>query len=85
MSLQRTSTHRCHFLLLVLLVGAWTTAGCDRGSESEPSTEEVPVIEGVGGLITDWSGDALDMNSDGTVLAAANAELHRQALALLRA
>lgn len=42
-----------------------------------------PVIEGAGGTITDWSGRALDMRSDGRVLAAANAELHAQALAVV--
>lgn len=38
------------------------------------------VIEGAGGIITDWSGRALGMQSAGQVLAAANVELHRQAL-----
>jgi histidinol phosphatase-like enzyme (inositol monophosphatase family) len=42
-----------------------------------------PVIQGAGGLITDWSGRALDMRSDGRVLAAANAMLHAQALAFV--
>ncbi len=43
----------------------------------------VPVIESAGGTISDWSGHDLDMQSDGRVLAAANAELHRQALAAI--
>ncbi len=42
-----------------------------------------PVIEGAGGRITDWSGRALGMGSDGRVLAAGNAALHRQALAVV--
>ena len=29
----------------------------------------VPVIEGAGGVITDWHGKALDLNSDGRVIA----------------
>ena len=42
-----------------------------------------PVVAGAGGRITDWRGDALRLGSDGRVLAAGDAELHRAALALL--
>jgi histidinol phosphatase-like enzyme (inositol monophosphatase family) len=44
----------------------------------------VPVVEGAGGVITDWQGKKLGLQSDGTVLAAATVQLHQQALALLR-
>jgi myo-inositol-1(or 4)-monophosphatase len=40
----------------------------------------VPVVEGAGGRITDWSGRALGGGSDGTVLAAGSAALHALAL-----
>ena len=43
----------------------------------------VPVIAGAGGLITDWHGKPLDMHSDGSVLAAGDAALHRAALNVL--
>jgi inositol-phosphate phosphatase / L-galactose 1-phosphate phosphatase / histidinol-phosphatase len=43
----------------------------------------VPVVEGAGGVITDWRGRALDKASDGTVLAAGDANVHRAALAIL--
>ena len=43
----------------------------------------VPIIEGAGGRITDWNGDALCMNSDGTTLATGDAALHDQAVAIL--
>jgi inositol-phosphate phosphatase/L-galactose 1-phosphate phosphatase/histidinol-phosphatase len=43
----------------------------------------VPVVQAAGGVITDWAGKPLTLHSDGTVLAAANAELHKQALELL--
>ncbi|MCF8531689.1 MAG: histidinol-phosphatase [Reyranella sp.] len=39
----------------------------------------VPVIKGAGGLITDWRGGDLDMASDGSVLAAGDAAVHRAA------
>ncbi len=42
-----------------------------------------PVVEGAGGVITDWSGRSLDLHSSGQVLAAANTDLHRQAAALI--
>ena len=45
----------------------------------------VPVIKGAGGLITDWRGGDLDMNSDGSVLAAGDAAVHRAAMSVLAA
>jgi len=44
----------------------------------------VPVIEAAGGIVTDWHGEKLGLKSNGTVVAAANAELHQALLALLR-
>lgn len=43
----------------------------------------VPVVEGAGGVISDWQGKPLSLASDGHVVAAANAALHEQALARL--
>lgn len=43
----------------------------------------VPVVEGAGGKITDWDGNVLSMDSDGTVLATGDPSLHDQALAIL--
>jgi inositol-phosphate phosphatase/L-galactose 1-phosphate phosphatase/histidinol-phosphatase len=43
----------------------------------------VPVIEGAGGIVTDWQGAPLTLESDGRVVAAGDARVHRQALALL--
>ena len=43
------------------------------------------LIEAAGGVITDWEGRPLGLASDGRVVAAATPELHRAALALLRA
>jgi len=43
----------------------------------------VPVITGAGGLITDWQGKPLDMTSDGSVLAAGDAAVHRAAARIL--
>lgn len=43
----------------------------------------VPVIEGAGGRMTDWHGQPLGKDSDGTVIAAGDAAVHKAALALL--
>jgi inositol-phosphate phosphatase/L-galactose 1-phosphate phosphatase/histidinol-phosphatase len=43
----------------------------------------VPVIEGAGGVITDWQGRALGPGSDGRVVAAGDRRVHAQALGLL--
>ncbi len=44
----------------------------------------VPVVEAAGGIITDWKGGKLGLKSDGTVVAAATEELHRELMALLQ-
>ena len=44
----------------------------------------VPVVEGAGGVICDWEGRPLTRHSDGRVIAAANAALLQQALAILK-
>lgn len=44
----------------------------------------VAVVEGAGGVITDWQGQKLTLESNGRVLAAANETLHAQALEILK-
>jgi inositol-phosphate phosphatase/L-galactose 1-phosphate phosphatase/histidinol-phosphatase len=44
----------------------------------------IPVIEGAGGIVTDWNGAPMTRDSDGHILAAANETCHAAALALLR-
>ena len=43
----------------------------------------VPVVEGAGGVITDWRGAGLDATSRGAIAASANPALHKQLLSLL--
>jgi len=45
----------------------------------------VPVVAGAGGVITDWQGNALDLASDGRVVACGNPALAAEARALLGA
>ena len=44
----------------------------------------IPVIEGAGGIITDWEGIALSPDSDGRIVAAGDRRVHAEALALLK-
>ncbi|HCX88393.1 MAG TPA: histidinol phosphate phosphatase [Gammaproteobacteria bacterium] len=43
----------------------------------------VPVVEGAGGCISDWQGNALTFDSAGEALASANQELHARALEVI--
>jgi len=45
----------------------------------------VPIVEGAGGIATDWQGKPLSLASDGRVLVAGDPDAHREALALLAA
>jgi len=44
----------------------------------------IPVVLGAGGVITTWSGHAIDERFDGTVIACATRALHAEALRFLR-
>jgi inositol-phosphate phosphatase/L-galactose 1-phosphate phosphatase/histidinol-phosphatase len=43
----------------------------------------VPIIEGAGGIISDWSNKPLGIGGDGTVLAAGDKAMHAIALEIL--
>jgi inositol-phosphate phosphatase/L-galactose 1-phosphate phosphatase/histidinol-phosphatase len=43
----------------------------------------VPVVEGAGGVATDWRGGSLDVAADGRILVAGDRRAHEAALALL--
>ena len=44
----------------------------------------VKLIQGSGGIITDWNGSSLTIESDGHVLASASQSIHNQAIQILR-
>ncbi len=66
-----------------MLAGGW----CDLVIESSLYPYDflplVPIVEQAGGVISDWRGDALGLESGGQVIAAATPALHQQALAIL--
>lgn len=43
----------------------------------------IPVVEGAGGIMSDWQGKPLDMNSDGRVLSCANTSLHNELVEMI--
>ena len=44
----------------------------------------VPVVEAAGGMMTNWRGEKLGLDSDGSIVAAATPELHREIMNRLR-
>jgi histidinol phosphatase-like enzyme (inositol monophosphatase family) len=59
-----------------LLASGWIDVVLESGLKLHDYAALAPVIEGAGGVITDWSGRRLDTHSDGRVLAAGDARLH---------
>jgi inositol-phosphate phosphatase/L-galactose 1-phosphate phosphatase/histidinol-phosphatase len=43
----------------------------------------VPIVEGAGGIATDWRGADLDLTSDGRILVAGDRRTHQAALELI--
>ena len=58
---------------------------CEAGLDDHDFCALVPVIEGAGGIMTDWQGKPMDLGSDGRVLAAGSKAVHAAAVATLRA
>ncbi len=67
-----------------LLAAGHVDLVCEVGLQPYDYLPLVAVIEGAGGVITDWSGAPLTMRSDGRVMAAATPDLHAKALDLVR-
>ncbi len=66
------------------LASGWTDIVCEDTMQPYDFAAIVPVIEGAGGVMTDWQGKALNLKSDGTVLASCNQALHELAVAALK-
>ena len=60
-----------------------TDIAADGGLDPFDIFAPAAVIEGAGGVITDWSGNGIDLDWRGLVLAAGDADLHSHALACL--
>lgn len=66
-----------------LLASGYNDMVCEADLKPYDYCALIPVISGAGGMITDWQGNPLTMESNGEVLASANASLHQQAIAKL--
>jgi histidinol phosphatase-like enzyme (inositol monophosphatase family) len=86
--LRRKCTHTvwgAHACAYGYLSSGHMDAVCEATMQPYDYLPLVPIVTGAGGVITDWRGEALTLESDGRVLAAGNAEIHRQGLAALAA
>jgi inositol-phosphate phosphatase/L-galactose 1-phosphate phosphatase/histidinol-phosphatase len=66
------------------LASGWTDIVCEDTMQPYDFAALVPVVEGAGGIMTDWQGQPLTLNSDGTVLATCNKNLHALAVEALK-
>ena len=64
-----------------LLASGYNDLVCEADLKPYDYFSLIPVINGAGGIITDWQGNQLTFESNGEVLAAANTSLHQQAIA----
>jgi inositol-phosphate phosphatase / L-galactose 1-phosphate phosphatase / histidinol-phosphatase len=68
-----------------LLASGRTDIAIDTGLKIYDYAPFVPIIEGAGGVITDWEGQPLTLTSGPRILAAGEAARHAEALAFVRA
>ena len=68
-----------------LLASGRTDIAIDTGLKIYDYAPFVPIIEGAGGVITDWNGQPLGLHSGPRILAAGQADRHRAALTLVQA
>ncbi len=66
-----------------LLASGLVDIVCEGTMDLHDYAPMVPIVEGAGGVITDWRGNALGLEGDGTVLTAGDAACHAAALELL--
>lgn len=66
-----------------LLASGYVDLVCEDTLKPYDYAALIPIIEGAGGVITDWRGQALGFESDGTVLAAGDPALHAVAVEML--
>lgn len=66
-----------------LLANGWVDIVCEGTMDLHDYAPMVPIIEGAGGVISDWSGQPLGVGGDGTVLATGDKAVHSAAVELL--
>lgn len=66
-----------------LVASGYIDLSVESGLKTHDYMALVPIIEGAGGKVTDWAGKPLDMNSDGTIIAAGDPALIAPTVAAL--
>lgn len=66
-----------------LLADGRTDLAIDGGQKVFDFAPFRPIVEGAGGIVTDWAGAPLTLESSGQLLGAGDAGVHRQALELI--
>ncbi|WP_423910170.1 inositol monophosphatase family protein [Candidatus Spongiihabitans sp.] len=66
-----------------LLASGYNDMVCEADLKPYDYFALIVVVTGAGGIITDWQGNQLTLESNGEVLASANESLHQQAIAKL--
>ena len=66
-----------------LLSSGWVDVVCEDTLQPYDYAAMIPVIEGAGGVITDWQGHALTTASEGHVIAVGDPDLHEAVLKAL--
>jgi inositol-phosphate phosphatase/L-galactose 1-phosphate phosphatase/histidinol-phosphatase len=66
-----------------LVASGHIDATIEAGMQTYDFMALAPVVQGAGGIITDWAGKPLGLKSDGSVIAAGDARVHAEAVALL--
>ncbi len=67
-----------------LLASGFSDAVMEADLEPYDYMALVPIVEGAGGIITDWNGEPLGTGSSGHVLACATPALHAEIVSLIR-
>ncbi len=70
---------------MVCLPPALSTSFIEASLKPYDFCAMVPIVEGAGGVATDWRGADLDLASDGRILVAGDRRTHRTALELIGA
>ena len=66
-----------------LLASGWVDIVLESGLKLHDFAALVPVVEGAGGIISDWTGKPVHAGSDGRIVVTGSAELHARLLALM--
>ena len=66
-----------------LVASGWADVVCEASMSPYDYIALVPVVEGAGGTMSDWSGRPLGLEGDGSVLAVGDPALHGQVLEIL--